>query len=153
MSIIYEALKQAEGVNNKTETQPAKKAKNLPIIYLISGVVAVTGIFMANILFGVFTKPAQTNTAVSALKAPVVTQGAVKQAVVLPQTKPPASLPSLVLSGIFFSEDQGYALINNRIVKEGDLIDGAVLVRVSLNEVELKSQDSDTTIKLSLSNN
>ena len=48
-----------------------------------------------------------------------------------------------VLNGTFFSENQGYALINNKIVKDGDTVDGAVVKRVGLDEVELE-QDGKT---------
>ena len=55
--------------------------------------------------------------------------------------------PLLVLNGIFFSENQGYALINNRIVKEGDTVDGAIVDRISLDGVDLNS--GGLVIKLS----
>ncbi|MBM3255779.1 MAG: hypothetical protein FJZ08_05705 [Candidatus Omnitrophica bacterium] len=56
-----------------------------------------------------------------------------------PQKKSPSEL---TLSGIFFSEQIGYALINNQIVKEGDKISGATVVRISLDGVDLKYEDS-----------
>lgn len=152
MSIIYEALKKSEGINNKSETRAIKKAKGLSAVYIVAGVVAIAGILIANFIFGVLAKPAQIKTVNLPVKIPSVGQS-VQQAKVLPRQDAPSSLPSLALSGIFFSEDQGYALINNKIVKEGDIIDGAVLLKVSLNDVELKSQDTDTTIKLSLNSN
>ena len=53
---------------------------------------------------------------------------------------------SFVLNGIFFSRDEGYALINNQIVKMGDTVDGATVLRIAEEEVELNS--SGTSIKL-----
>ncbi len=48
---------------------------------------------------------------------------------------------ALVLNGIFFSQDNGYyALINNKIVKEGDDIEGAIVKSIDLNNVELESK-------------
>jgi len=47
-------------------------------------------------------------------------------------------VPNFILSGVFFSEGGGYALINDRIVKAGDKIEGAVVVRITQNSVELK---------------
>lgn len=54
----------------------------------------------------------------------------------------------LVLNGVFFSEGQKYALINNQIVKVGDSIIGAKVKRITLEEVELEFEGS--IIKLSL---
>jgi hypothetical protein len=51
------------------------------------------------------------------------------------------------LNGVFFSEGQGYALINNQIAKENDLIKGAKVVRIGLEEVELKIGDETITLK------
>jgi hypothetical protein len=47
------------------------------------------------------------------------------------------SPPSFTLNGVFFSGAEGYALINNRIVKKGDKIDGATVIQVLLDEVDL----------------
>jgi type II secretory pathway component PulC len=55
--------------------------------------------------------------------------------------------PSLVLNGIFFSEEEGYALINNQILREGESIAGAVLKRINAEDVELEFDGS--TIRLS----
>jgi hypothetical protein len=55
--------------------------------------------------------------------------------------------PVLVLNGVFFSENEGYALINNQILREGDVVDGATVERINLDGVELKSEGS--VIKLS----
>lgn len=49
-------------------------------------------------------------------------------------------LNSFVVSGVFFSENEGYALINDRIVREGDSINGAILRRIGLDEVELDNK-------------
>ncbi len=54
----------------------------------------------------------------------------------------PQELPSLMLNGLFFSGKLGYALINNQIVKEGDTIEGAKVVQISLRSVILKFGDS-----------
>lgn len=53
-----------------------------------------------------------------------------------------------MLNGVFFSENEGYALINNRIVKEGDALEGVTVKRIKLDEVELEAEDG-STIKLS----
>jgi type II secretory pathway component PulC len=58
---------------------------------------------------------------------------------------------SFILNGVFFSQDKGYALINNKIVEEGDIVEEATVMRITLDEVELKSQNG-LSIKLSNSN-
>jgi len=53
---------------------------------------------------------------------------------------------ALVLNGIFFSEGQGYALINNQIVKESDVIDGAKVLKITSDAVELDSSGTKITL-------
>lgn len=53
----------------------------------------------------------------------------------------------LVLNGVFFSGDEGFALINNHIVREGEVVDGATVKRIKLNEVQLDLDGS--TVRLS----
>ncbi len=154
MSIIYDALKKIEKSNilRASVDKKGTESKNRLKIYLIYFLVACSGIFIGNIFFNFLSAPKG-----------IVTQPAgssVKEA--LPQ--PPEELPLeiaptvsvdparklrelLVLNGIFSSQDEGYALINNQIVKEGDLIEGAKVLRIGLNEVELEFQGSP--IKLS----
>jgi len=55
------------------------------------------------------------------------------------------TLPDLSLNGIAFSEqaeEMSYALINNKIVKVGEKVSGALVTRISKNTVELKTQGS-----------
>lgn len=66
-----------------------------------------------------------------------------------PQPLPVATeetAPTLVLNGIFFSGNDGYALINNRIVREGDAIGGLTVKKINSDEVEL--QGSNSGVKL-----
>jgi type II secretory pathway component PulC len=71
-------------------------------------------------------------------------ENVVAQAPLAPKKQTP---PSLVLNGIFFSEEKGYALINNQILREGESIAGAVLKRINAEDVELEFDGS--TIRLS----
>jgi len=59
-------------------------------------------------------------------------------------------LPDLTLNGVFFSENESYALINNRIVKEGDEIEGLRVARIGLNEVEIQTNGSTITLKTNI---
>ncbi len=53
------------------------------------------------------------------------------------------SAPKLVLNGIFSSNGQSYALINNHILKEGDSINGAIIKRISPAGVDIESADGN----------
>jgi len=64
----------------------------------------------------------------------------------LPVEKEEKAAELLKLNGIFFSGSDGYALINNQIVKAGDELAGAVVLRITLDGVELKR--GDKTINL-----
>ena len=57
----------------------------------------------------------------------------------------PAS--NFVLNGIFFSGGSTYALVNNKIVQPGDSIDGAQVLSISAETVELKLGDSTITLR------
>ena len=51
-----------------------------------------------------------------------------------------------VLNGIFFSDNDSYALINNQIVRENDYVDAAKVSSITANTVEL--DNAGTTITL-----
>ena len=55
----------------------------------------------------------------------------------------------LILNGIFFSQDEPYALINNQIVKESETIEGATVKRIKVDEVEVEKEGSILTLKKS----
>lgn len=66
-----------------------------------------------------------------------------------PQNSPLSSQepsPVLVLNGIFFSGKDGYALINNRIVREGDTVGGLTVKKINAEAVELEGNNSNTKL-------
>lgn len=166
MSIIYDALKKVEESNNISSREKVSKEHKLkPKIYLVYILVICLGFFIASIFLELFTKPLQINTKVISKNLPQIDK--TPDLNIIPQTLPPKDTPisesnisyqppetkkepevSFVLNGVFFSQDEGYALINNRIVKEGDLVDGMTVKRIRLEEVELRNPEG-LTIKLS----
>jgi len=164
MSIIYDALKKVEKIN------PAGKPNELPRApnyknYLVYILIAGLGIVIANLFFGFFSKPlppkvnlapngrlADTLTAPPAAAPQVNPSQTPTENQVSPVTQSKKEPPHIVLNGVFFSENEGYALINNQIVKQGDSIEGAAVTRIGLNEVELTSPEG-SLIKLSTSGN
>ncbi len=56
--------------------------------------------------------------------------------------------PKLVLNGIMHLETGARAVINNNIVQEGDMIDGATVVLINRNSVILKYNSLEITLNL-----
>lgn len=54
----------------------------------------------------------------------------------------------LSLNGIVFSEEGSWAVINDRIVREGDIIGGAKLLNIEENSVELSLPHKKLILKL-----
>lgn len=161
MSIIYDALKKAEKVINPnqkaTPDTQDKHPKSKYKLYILYALVGCLGLAIGNIIFG-FLSPPKTSDLAKNDRAtkPTETSRAIQAK---PVAAPPKTTPSifigrkektkvsLILNGVFFSEGEGYALINNRIIKEGEEIDGLIVTRVNLDEVELVANDG-STIKL-----
>ncbi|MCX5697188.1 MAG: hypothetical protein NTU54_04370 [Candidatus Omnitrophica bacterium] len=159
MSIIYESLKKIEKegtptphpIPNAPETQ---KTSGLKLLKLISfyGIFSLIGAAACIFAFKVLlSHPAASKKIPATAKNKPIKQIPVKMPI--PLKEAPAYPSSLkiaappTLNGIFFSSNLGYALINNQIVKEGDMVEGAIVQKISEDEVELK--DRTTIIKLS----
>ncbi|MFC1709430.1 hypothetical protein ACFL2J_05190 [Candidatus Omnitrophota bacterium] len=57
-------------------------------------------------------------------------------------------IPSLVLNGIFATATGSYALINNRIVREGETILGVEVVHIRPNKVELNAHGKQIILRV-----
>jgi len=139
--------------DRRVQTKPKIK------LYLLYVFTACLGLFIANIFFAFLRHPKvpaaqdqsrlsgsfkgpQADPATATLPQipapkPEAIQSAEKPLLSAPESKkePPAAL---VLNGIFSSGDEGYCLINNQIAKAGDVIDGARVLRINSNDVELE---------------
>jgi len=162
MSIIYDALKKVEATAaNDPKTEIKKSTKPKTNIYLLYALMICLVLFIANIFYGLISKKTPLKiTGIATKTQPNVDR---KELISQPSGKTPvpeinASMgngtetpketsPSFVLNGVFFSGAEGYALINNRIVKKGDKVDGATVTQIFLDEVELDFDGS--AIKLS----
>ena len=173
MSIIYDALKKVEkNVEAPSNLNAAVRPEGKNRFSLKTGflfvLVAFIGLFAANFLFDFFAKQAhrtpktypQPAAALPVRKIEAAAQTTVSvpasasPRVATPEPAPlsdkeqlQAESPSLTLNGVFFSDDGGYALINNQIVKEGDAVEGLKVVRITAAGVELDKNGS--VIKLS----
>ncbi len=142
-----------------TPSQPLKqplqpldlKKTGLPPLLLVGFV--FLGFVVAAVLFAYFSKPtAQPKAPLAA--APTVSATAME---VVPAPVPatavdsvPAEerpLPVLTLSGILFGPEGSLALINGRIVREGGMVEGAKLVKVSSDRVELSFDDQKIILR------
>lgn len=160
MSIIYDALKKAqETIDIGSKVQVAAKerhSKSNVRPYLLYTLAVCLVLFLGNIVLTASREPAKPS-ALPVAKKPDVTPPPVVQEAGQAQPQPlqtqsvsdykKEAKESFVLNGIFFAEDQGYALINNHIVKAGDAVDEAIVKQISQDEVELEV--SGKTVKLS----
>lgn len=55
-------------------------------------------------------------------------------------------LPDLQLKGLSHSGNRSWAFINDKMLKEGDVIEGAEIVEISSNRVSLKYRDVEFTL-------
>ena len=167
MSIIYDALKKIEkkieaAPRKDQEAKSVKKSKRPLGAYLAYAFVVCVGILIGNMVFGSFRQKVKAGYAPSVKLPPLASSPAgtrplaqLPETILAPATADPGSAkkqnkapaaPILTLNGVFFSDDGGYALINNRIVREGDTIEGIKIVRISSEEVEL--DNNGTPLKL-----
>lgn len=118
----------------------------ITLVYIIC---AALGSYSAKLVFDYFT---DLNTSPQPLAVSIKTEilpGRVSTPIVPPAIIPAHTVqtkakpvttgqPSLVLNGIVISAGASYALINNKIIREGDKIEATTVVRITKDSVELK---------------
>jgi hypothetical protein len=116
-------------------------------VNLIYAAIILFGILSANLLFyllGVLNKVSVSVTkpvlhSVGTISGAQLSESVPSVLPVLIKPKVPVvKAGNFILNGIFSSEDGDYALVNNRIVKEGDFVDGAIVTLISEDEVEME---------------
>jgi len=150
MSIINEALKKTEQHIQenaaKRNSLPAKLSGPNPFLLYI--LILLAGIALSSFIFSLLGPKIKT---VAPKKAAI----AIQQPVSLPplpekpdlaKEEQKAPEATFVLNGIFFSDKDGYALVNNQIVRENDSVDGAKVTKITANTVELNSQEKLITL-------
>lgn len=147
MSIIYDALKkiEASSANEKgTKIDAGLKPKSKS--YLLVAFTVCLTLFIVNILYSwlspMKSPPSLTDKkeSLSSYAQPLSEETLLGKSVSLEdRIEPPKETPPVfTLSGVFFSGGEAYALINNRIVKKGDKINGATVGEIFLDEVDLE---------------
>ena len=162
MSIIHDALKKTEGALSSSQDNPPeipspevasylKKRRRIRrtewVIFFFLAV--ILGLYIGNIPFDLVGKANNliqnfgfTSSAGKKQASPKVPQ---KTTPLLSGAKKQSD--EMVLNGIFFSKDESYAVINNRIVKVGEMVNNAIVREI--NEDEVKLEDRGTIFKLS----
>lgn len=142
MSIINEALKKTEEHLQKNTARviplPSKPVRAKPVIlYLL---ILLAGLLLGNFVFNLLRHQIQTTQTIKKNVLPVVQTTVLPPAPVLPVVPIPEKKPrdvNFILNGIFYSDNDGYALVNNQIVRENDYVDGAKVGLITTNSVEL----------------
>lgn len=129
------------GADSQSHNPPAKIIP-APKPFLLYILIMLAGIFLSSFIFRLLGDKIRTT------QVPKKAAIAIQQPAILPPLHGESILPeeekkvpetTFVLSGIFFSDNDGYALINNQIVRENDLVDGAKVARITENTVEIDS--------------
>lgn len=148
MSIIYEALKKIEkNVNRPPSVEKSAQDKGIqerkkPNRLLMYILLVLTGLFAVKTGFKLLSPPPPTILQADVL--PLAAEVAPKPV----EEEKPVIIPDPVLSlnGTYFQGEQGYALINNRIVKPGDTIQGATVKEINLEKVVLEFEGRVITL-------
>mgnify|MGYP001558366866 CR=1 FL=1 len=157
--------------NIEVELQTKKNRLNWGPIFILLVLVLITGPIVAPIFSTPFKDAARPNSLPTHPVAQNVPSQPVSEYASLPsQTSastrkaqfaieenpvfgtPPAALipkrPELNLSGIVYSPEDSYCILNNKIVKVGDTVQGAKLVAVSRNEAKLDYQGQEMLLSV-----
>jgi len=157
MSIINEALK-------KTEEHLQKKAAKEKLLppkpfapkpFLLYILILLIGLLLGNLIFTLLRHKLQGNSLVSTVQNQEIQTMPTPNPPLFPVLlSPPAEEKkpietNFVLNGIFFSDNGGYALINNQIVRENDFVDGAKVGLITANRVQLDNAGQTITLTTS----
>ena len=155
MSIINEALKKTEEDLQKNAakdqlTAPKSVGSKPALLYVL---ILLAGLLLGNFIFNLLGKKIQTTQTPKKNILPVIQAKNLPPPAALPSPTPKDNKPALitpeptfVLNGIFFSDNDGYALVNNQIVREDDFVDGAKVGLITSDTVELDNAGQKITL-------
>jgi hypothetical protein len=165
MSIIYDSLKKIEkdkttpaaiAESSSGQTQPRRSHDFLKPPFLYAAF-AVIGIVLASALYQfLFSARAGRHKkgAIVKLNPPALSLNTPNPYQRSPEAQAQTAsfqetLASFTLNGIFFSQENGFALINNQIVKVGDSIEGAIVEEISEDKVMLRANGIEINLSTS----
>lgn len=140
MSIIYDALRRTQEKIINVEEKPVlnKRSKKIWPVILLVCVLLTAFLYSGKVIFG-FKNTDQSQQTIR--KVPYLSPGLYGSA------KDIAKNGKFILSGIAYDDKKSWAVINNKILKEGDFVNKALVTRISQDEVEL-ALDKEKTIVL-----
>lgn len=159
MSIINEALKKTGQFIQENEAKNRPVAKNIHTAkpWLIYILILLAGIFLSKVIFDLISHKSTGHILITSDQnskpqdyklelAAINSKPALVTAPIVPLENNTPTQPSFVLNGIFLSDNDAYALVNNQIVRENDSVDGAKIIRITVNTVELDSNGKLTSL-------
>jgi type II secretory pathway component PulC len=157
MSIINEALKKTEETIQRKLNQESIKpdTKRDLKAYLLYFFIFVIGLFLSSLIFASINHKVKTPQARGApeAKTTLIIEKKLKENKILPAVAPlvfpekqDKPKKDFILNGIFFSDNDGYALVNNQIVRENDSVDGAKVEKITANTVGLNNHGEVITL-------
>ena len=167
MSIINDALKKAQKQDNQPKSTPAAEGRpgvevqqyqkkksdvNWGPFFVLAVLLLITGPIVAPLFSSPFRNQSHTSLnapqdlktqAVDARKA----QFGIEEAPA--NMMPLMAIPNLAVTGIVYSDQDSYCIINGKILKVGDKIQGAKLVDVTPMSVTLEYHGERLTLPIS----
>ncbi|MDD5130842.1 MAG: hypothetical protein PHS66_07360 [Candidatus Omnitrophica bacterium] len=152
MSIINEALKKTEEKLQKQSVKntpsPDKPSKVNP--FLLYALILSAGLLAGNFIFNLINHKIRNSQPLPKETTPAASPAVkIPPPILSPEQTPKEEKPtevSFILNGIVYSDNDGYALINNQIVRENDYVDGAKVNLINTNTVELDNAGQVITL-------
>lgn len=145
MSIINDALKKAGriGINIKTDTKRSSTSTKKWLIWTGAGILCLLGLFLVINSFkesGKYVSLQEMMPETESSKSVFNLRGI--------DIESPLRVSGFRLSGILYDNQKPMAIINNRIVEEGALINGAQLLEIQPNYVRLSLKGEELQLKI-----
>ena len=149
MSIIHEALKKAGQpvlLEIKSESKvkmPLGRRQKSPINWGPLLVVFILVLVVSPILTPLMSRSYKSNVDESAASSHMKAQFAVEEAPIIPPATAVVAIPTLpnfMLNGLVYANEGSYCLINGKVVKLGEVIEGATLIKVTPDSAQLDYQ-------------
>lgn len=151
MSIINEALKKTEEHLQKNAAKnnplPSKSFNPKPFLFYI--LILLSGLALSNFIFTLLKHKTQVIQIPKKNTETIIKISNPPPRPILPSLPAEENKPietSFVLNGIFFSDNDSYALVNNQIVRENDYVDRAKVVEIAAHRVQLDNAGQTITL-------
>lgn len=151
MSIIYDALKKAEGNSAgiiSKDNQPKEKKSNQNKVQLFILIALFLSISSIAVFYFFSKKQGSSELVVSELKQKKNQGPKLKKEIKKPEAK--LNNSSYRLEGIIFDQDNPFAIINGKRVYQGDKIGSFIVSKIKTDKVELFEPGSEEAKTLAI---